>query len=223
MRLSGEGIMDRDHIVIAIDGPAASGKSSVARRVARDLDFIYVNTGAMYRAVTWLAMKRATDPDDPIAVTALAKNNPIEFGLSDGEATIRIAGLDPSDELSSPEINLNVSAVARNQEVRALLVARQREYLASGDLVMEGRDIGTAVFPETPYKFYIDASPEIRARRRAAQGQEDEITARDRIDATRKHSPLMIASDAAVIDTTEMPIGEVVQTVLGILAEKGVR
>jgi cytidylate kinase len=209
------------NVVIAIDGPAASGKSSVARLVARALGFIYINTGAMYRAVTWLALRRSVDPDDPAAVAALARENPIEFGLSDGEATIRIAGHDPAADLALPEINRNVSAVARNQEVRALLVARQREYLAHGNLVMEGRDIGTAVFPGTPHKFYIDASPEIRARRRAAQGQEDEITARDRIDATRKHSPLMVAPDAAVIDTSAMSIGEVVDAVLSELRRRG--
>src|SRR3954469_2409296 len=149
-------------VVIAIDGPAASGKSSVARSLARRLGYVYVNTGAMYRAVTWLAVSRAVPIDDPIRIQQLLHFTNIECGLAEGISTILLDGVDPTSHLVDDAVNASVSAIASIPEVRRLLVAKQRAYAGAHNLVMEGRDIGSVVFPETPYKFYIDASPEVR-------------------------------------------------------------
>ena len=202
------------HKVIAIDGPAASGKSTVARLVAKKLGFVYVNTGAMYRAVTWLALRHGVDPCDPQAVSALLGSVPMEFGVKENESTIRIEGLDPSPYLNDPEVAAHVSAIAAIPQVREVLVARQREFARDYDLVMEGRDIGTVVFPETRLKFYIDASEEVRAQRRSAQGILEDLASRDKKDSTRKAAPLKIADGAQVIDSTYLTIEGVVETVV---------
>ncbi len=211
----------RGGIVIAIDGPAASGKSSVARMLARRLHLAYVNSGAMYRAVTWWMLAHGADPEEPGSVLALMPRMPLECGLEDGASTIRMAGEDPGIALYSEAVNQNVSAIARIPEIRHILVDRQREYAGQCDLVMEGRDIGSVVFPDTEYKFYIDASPEVRARRRALQGQRDSITERDRLDTSRKTSPLTIAEDAYVIDSSNLTIDGVVGEIVGRLKLKG--
>ena len=177
----------RNSTIIAIDGPAASGKSTVARALARRLQLAYVNSGAMYRAVTWWMLGREVDPRDPAAVLAALPEMTIQCGLEQGASTIHIGGKNPEAHLCDEEVNQNVSAIARIPEVRQLLVQRLREYAECCDLVMEGRDIGSVVFADTPYKFYIDASPEVRARRRALQGQRDAITDRDRADTSRKN------------------------------------
>lgn len=209
-------------VVIAIDGPAASGKSSVARELARKLGFVYVNSGAMYRAVAWLSVSKGVDPRNAEAVTTLLDSSRIEFGLDRSESTIRIDGTDPSKHLTSPEVNASVSAIATIPAVRERLVAAQRESAQGGrDIVMEGRDIGSVVFPDTPYKFYIDASAEVRAQRRARQGHHDEIIARDKTDSSRKHSPLTIAEDAHVIDSSHLTIDGVVGEIIGRLKLKG--
>lgn len=213
--------MSGEHVVIAIDGPAASGKSSVARTLARRLGYLYVNTGAMYRAVTWHVMRRGADPLNPAAVLGLLARSDIRCGLNGAESQIIMDGDDPAPHLTGQAVNDNVSAVSTIAGVRELLVARQREYIASHNLVMEGRDIGSVVFPDTPYKFYIDASPEVRARRRAAQGLQDEIHARDRQDSSRKSSPLTIAEDAEVIDSSHLTIDGVVGEIIGRLKRKG--
>jgi len=209
------------HCVVAIDGPAASGKSSVARLVARRLGFLYVNTGAMYRAVTWLVVQRGVNPADTAAVAALLEATPMEFGAANNESTIRIEGVDPSPYLSEPEVNANVSAVAAIPKVRQVLVARQREYVHEYDLVMEGRDIGTVVFPGTPLKFYIDASPEVRAKRRALQGFHDDLAARDKTDSARSDSPLKVADGAEIIDSSNLTLEGVVDAVVERLKLKG--
>jgi cytidylate kinase len=207
--------------VIAIDGPAASGKSTVARMLARRLRLAYVNSGAMYRAVTWWMLARGADPEDASSVLALLPQMPMECGLENGISTIRIGGEDPGTALYGEAVNQNVSAIARIPEIRRILVARQREYARDNDLVMEGRDIGSVVFPDTEYKFYIDASAEVRARRRALQGQRDSITERDRADTSRKTSPLTIAEDAHVIDSSNLTIDGVVGEIVGRLKLKG--
>jgi cytidylate kinase len=207
--------------VIAIDGPAASGKSTVARVLARRLRLAYVNSGAMYRAVTWWMLARGADPEDAGSVLALLPQMPMECGLENGISTIRIGGEDPGTALYGEAVNQNVSAIARIPEIRRILVARQREYARDNDLVMEGRDIGSVVFPDTEYKFYIDASAEVRARRRALQGQRDSITERDRADTSRKTSPLTIAEDAHVIDSSNLTIDGVVGEIVGRLKLKG--
>lgn len=212
---------DAPHIVIAIDGPAASGKSSVARALARKLGYVYVNTGAMYRAVTWLAVSRDVPPQDATRMQQLLHFTDVQCGIVDNASTILLDGADPTPYLVAEEVNANVSAVAAVPEVRRLLVAKQRIYASDHDVVMEGRDIGSTVFPETPYKFYIDASPEVRAMRRARQGLQDSISARDKIDSTRRTSPLIIAEDAHVIDSSNLTVEGVVGEIFGRLKQKG--
>jgi cytidylate kinase len=209
------------HIVIAIDGPAASGKSSVARALAKRLGMIYVNTGAMYRAVTWFIVSKGVPPLDAARVQQLLHSAEIRCGLANGASTILIDGIDPTAHLVSEEVNANVSAVASIPEVRRLLVEKQHAYAREHDLVMEGRDIGSVVFPETEYKFYIDASAEVRAQRRQKQGLQDSISARDRVDSTRRTSPLIIAEDAHVIDSSSLTIEGVVGEIIGRLKLKG--
>jgi cytidylate kinase len=209
------------HIVIAIDGPAASGKSSVARAVARRLRYVYVNTGAMYRAVTWYALHKNVPVIDHVRIQQLLHYTDIACGVANGESTILLDGLDATPELVSEGVNANVSAVATIAEVRRILVKKQRAYARDWDVVMEGRDIGSAVFPETPYKFYIDASPEVRARRRAQQGLQDSVAARDKVDSTRRTSPLIIAEDAHVIDSSNLTIDGVAGEIIGRLKLKG--
>jgi cytidylate kinase len=209
------------HTVIAVDGPAASGKSSVARALALRLGFVYVNSGAMYRAFTWHVLEKQSDPRDPAAVLPLLRAMDFQCGLDGSESTLRINGVDPGPRLCDPGVNAAVSSIASIPEVREYLVARQREYGRDHNLVMEGRDIGSVVFPQTPYKFYIDASPEVRARRRARQGLHDEINARDRHDSSRKNSPLRVAPDAEVIDSSELTIDGVVAEIITRLEAKG--
>jgi len=209
------------HIVIAIDGPAASGKSSVARTLAKRLGFVYVNTGAMYRAVTWHIVTKGVPALDTGRVQQLLHSTEIECGLEHDESTIGIDGLDLTPFLLSEPVNANVSPVSSIPEVRRILVAKQRVYAANNDLVMEGRDIGSVVFPETDYKFYIDASAEVRALRRQRQGLLDSITARDKVDSTRRTSPLIIAEDAHVSDSSNLTIDGVVGEIIGRLKMKG--
>ncbi|MEO5717763.1 MAG: (d)CMP kinase [Chthoniobacterales bacterium] len=210
-----------DHKIIAIDGPAASGKSSVARELARRLGFVYVNSGAMYRAMTWLVLERGISTTDAAAIEELAEQAPISCELRDRDSLMLIDGVDPEAHLREDRVNENVSRVSSVPRVREILVDHLRRYAAANDLVMEGRDIGSVVFPDTPYKFYIDASPEIRLRRREAQGQRDRITARDEADSSRRASPLIIADDAHVIDSSNLTIDGVVGEIFGRLKLKG--
>jgi len=214
-------VQKRSHIVIAIDGPAASGKSSVARELARRLGFIYVNSGAMYRAVTWHLLQQRIDPHDRFAIEQQIGRLRIRCDLRDRESRILINEVDPGDHLRDDAVNESVSIVSSLSRVRERLVEKMREYARDHDLVMEGRDIGSVVFPKTPYKFYIDASPEIRLQRRAAQGQRDEIARRDQADSSRRTSPLVIAKDSEVIDTSKLTIHEVVDEIVRQLGNKG--
>ena len=211
-------------LIIAIDGPSGAGKGTVARDVARHLGYHHVDTGAMYRAVAWKAIHDGIDAVDEAAVSALSER--AVFTLDDG--SIAIDGHDVSRAIRTPEIDQAAAIVARYPGVRRTLVARQQEYGAGGGVVMEGRDIGTVVFPQADLKIYLDASPEERARRRAAdpahtsQGARvaDVATAlaqRDRSDSTRAASPLAIAPDAIVIDTTDLAIDAVIARVLSLV------
>ncbi len=211
------------HIVIAVDGPAASGKSSVSREIARRLGYLYVNTGAMYRAVTWLVLHSELDPSDASSVEQLLANSELECGVRDGASCFRVNGSDPGDALVSAEVTAAVSKVASQPSVRRRLVSLQRLYANQQPSVMEGRDIGSAVFPETPHKFYIDASAEVRAARRAGQGLQDSVTQRDAMDSSRRDSPLTIPEGADVIDSSHMNVQEVVSEILTRLALKGIR
>ena len=214
--------------VVAIDGPSGAGKGTVARAVARSLRWRYVDTGAMYRAVAWKAQREGRSLDDEDAVAAVSAGAVLE--LDDGR--VAIDGHDVTDAIRTPDIDAAAARVARMPRVRELLVAQQRRYAQGGPIVMEGRDIGTVVFPNATAKIYLDASPDERAARRARDpthhpSRAAEIGAvahalerRDRLDRTRRVSPLMQAPDAAVIDTTGMPIDTVVSRVLEIVRER---
>ena len=169
---------------IAIDGPAASGKSTVARRLAEDWGLTMVNSGAMYRAVTWEALRRDILPTDIDAIVALLSE--VEWGcvVRDGQTVMRVDSEEPTmTELKADAVNVAVSHVAEIPEVRDLLVDKQREFLELGDLVMEGRDIGTVVFPDTLFKIFVTASEEVRHQRRAAEGDDEAIMERDKHDS----------------------------------------
>jgi cytidylate kinase len=211
------------HRVIAIDGPAASGKSSVARELGRRLGFAYVNSGAMYRAVTWHVLESGIDPDDSDRIAQLVKMAAIDCQLKDKQSRMLINGVDPTAYLRDDRVNNEVSQISTVPEVRKIVDQKMREYAAEHDLVVEGRDIGSVVFPDTPYKFYIDASPEVRLQRRAAEGQRDEIAARDRADSSRRAAPLIIAEDALVIDSSNLTIDGVVGEIIGRLKNKGLK
>ena len=207
--------------VVAIDGPAASGKSSVAQQLAKRLGFVYVNSGAMYRAITWHVLDRGIAPDDSAAITQLVDTARLECDLDNDESRILIDGNDATEHFRDVRVNEGVSLVSSVPRVRELLVAHMRAYAEDNDVVMEGRDIGSVVFPSTPYKFYIDASPEIRSRRRAAQGQADQIAARDHADSSRQQSPLTRAADAVVIDSSDLSIEGVVNEIVERLKAQG--
>ncbi len=213
--------MKEAHRVIAIDGPAASGKSSVARELAQHLGFLYVNSGAMYRAITWHVLQYGVNPDDPARIAQTVDSARITCDLENNQSRILIDEVDPTDHLYDDRVNEGVSRVSSVPRVREILVAKMRGYARDHDLVMEGRDIGSVVFPDTPYKFYIDASPEVRLCRRAAQGQRDEIAARDRADSSRRASPLTIAEGACVIDSSNLTIEGVVAEIIRRLKVKG--
>jgi CMP/dCMP kinase len=204
-----------------MDGPAASGKSTVAKVLAAHLGFSYVNSGLMYRSAAWLAHQQRVHPDHSNAVWQTLRNAEIQFGLANKELFIRIGGVDPVAHLKEEVVNRTVSSVATIPEVRAFLSDQLRKFALLDNVVVEGRDIGSVVFPDTPFKFYIDASPEIRARRRAAQGLKDCPAHRDRIDSSRRSSPLMIADDAEVIDTSSLTIDRVLKDVVARLQRKG--
>ena len=207
---------------IAIDGPAASGKSTVAKRLARDWSLTMVNSGAMYRAVAWECLRRGLDTKNSTEVFAMLPQ--VEWGcvIRDGSTVMKVGSEEPTmEELKSEAVNGVVSVVAAIPEVRELLVKKQREFLVLGDLVMEGRDIGSVVFPETPYKFFITASEEVREARRSAEGGSDTVQERDRRDAQRTTSPLKISEGAVVIDTSEMKLEEVVTQVKQKLEDLG--
>lgn len=206
---------------VAIDGPAASGKSTVAKRIAASLGLVMVNSGAMYRAVTWQILEEGVDPADPEAVIAALTGMEIVCGVKDGVSNILINGRLLADELRSEEVNHNVSKVAAIPGVRECLVAIQRAYRESSDVVMEGRDIGSVVFPDTPYKLYIDASEAVRSARRAKDGEADAVAARDAQDSQRKTAPLKVSEGAIVIDSSEMEIDEVVSAAYEALVKLG--
>ena len=195
-------------MIVAIDGPAGAGKSTVARLLAERLGFSYLDTGAMYRAVTWLALERAVDPDDESALGALAREAPVGF---DG-ASVQIAGNDVTRDIRTPRVDAVVPTVARHPAVREIMRARQRELAETTDAVVEGRDIGTVVAPQAEVKVFLVADPSVRASRRIAERPDadpEELRRRDERDAERT----LKADDAELIDTTELTIDEVVAAI----------
>ena len=204
--------------VIAIDGPAGSGKSTVARRLADRLQMSYLDTGAMYRAVAFAALRRDVDPEDEARVTSLTRDLELKVSL-DG---VIVDGVDATVEIRGPEVTRAVSIVAANPGVRDEMRRRQREWATThGGGVIEGRDIGTVVFPDAELKVYLTASPDARARRRAKEVTELDyeavaaaIAERDALDQGREHSPLAAADDAIEVDTTDRTVDEVVDVLL---------
>ena len=187
-------------IVIAIDGPSASGKSTNARLIAKALGYAYVDTGAMFRAFAWSCLKRGVDVHAPAAVIAALRDWNATLECVDGQVRLLVDGYFPEKEIRTAETSAAASSIAAVAEVRAWMKEAQRSCVKFGDLVMEGRDIGTHIFPETPIKFYLDASAEERSQRREAEGVNDDLAARDKRDSTRAVAPLTVAVGAIVIN-----------------------
>lgn len=210
---------------IAIDGPSASGKSTVSKGVAAELGFIYVDSGALYRGVTWQALRKGVDTKDAPAVVESMHNADWDFFVQEGASAFSIDGDVPVQELRGKDVRESVADVASIPEVRKFVVESLQSLANFGSLVMEGRDIGTVVFPDSPYKFYLDANPAERAMRRyrelVAAGESEKaeevmesLKKRDQIDSTRKTDPLVVAPGARVIDSTSMTLEDVIQAVV---------
>jgi len=213
--------MSQTHRAVAIDGPAASGKSTVAKRLAESLGLVMVNSGAMYRAVTWQVLEEGIDPGNSAAVREAMSQMQINCGVRNNLSTISINDRLLTTEIRSSEVNKHVSKVASIPEVRERLVAMQRDYLGEYDVVMEGRDIGSVVFPDTPFKLYVSASEEVRAARRAKEGESDEVAKRDAEDSNREASPLKVADGAIVIDSSDLTIDGTVDAAREALIKLG--
>jgi len=189
------------HPVICIDGPAASGKSTVARLVAHDLGYTYIDTGAMYRAFTFLTLEAGHDPASRPRMKQLLERVDFHAEIQNREITLREANRDLGPHTRLPEVNAAVSIVSTLPELREYLVNLQRKLRLSAPLVMEGRDIGTVVCSDSPFKYFIDACPTLRAERRRKQGEKDNLAARDKIDSSRSAAPLLRAADATLLDS----------------------
>jgi cytidylate kinase len=207
--------------VIAIDGPAASGKSTVARLLALRLGYGFVNSGALYRAMTLAMVRSDVAVQHPDAVAAAVPSAGLESGMENHASWVSIGGERLEEELETGEVNSAVSFVARVPEVRDEVVRQLRAFAELCPIVMEGRDIGSVVFPATPWKFYIDASEEVRQSRRAAQGLVDSVRDRDRVDSSRANAPLKIADGAVVIDSDELSPNGVVDAILRLMSAQG--
>ncbi len=206
---------------IAIDGPAASGKSTLAREIAKRLGLVMVNSGAMYRAVTWQALKENIDPSNSDAVIDMMDRMDMHCGEIGMTSTCTINGIDPGDELRSQAVNANVSEISAIPEVRNRLVALQRAYLDHTSIIMEGRDIGSVVFPDTPFKIYVDADEQVRAARRVHVGEVDSVAERDAADSERATAPLIVAEGAIILDNSHHTVESGVNAALEILKSQG--
>jgi CMP/dCMP kinase len=215
-------------VIVAIDGPAGAGKSTVARAVARRLGLAYLDTGAMYRGLTWLALQRDVDPGDGASLAALARDVPMAIEPTRDGDRVRVDDQDVTEAIRLPEVSGRVSEVSAHPGVREEMVAAQRALLSSGGWVSDGRDVGTVVWPGADLKVFLTASLEERARRRraelAARGVEvdeptvlDDVRRRDHLDTSRETSPLRVAPGAIVIDSSEMTADDVVERVVRLV------
>ncbi|MEU8385707.1 (d)CMP kinase [Streptosporangium sp. NPDC048865] len=214
-------------LVVAMDGPSGSGKSSASRGVARALGLRYLDTGAMYRAITWWMLQRGVDLADPGAIAARALDPVLTLGTDPDLAVVAVDGVDAVAPIRTGEVTAAVSAVSAVPEVRSRLVAEQREIIGSGGIVVEGRDIGTVVAPDAAVKIYLTASADARALRRTAEltgttveAQRAAMARRDTLDSTRKADPLAKAADAVELDTTALNLEEVIAEILRVIKEK---
>lgn len=189
-------------IVIAIDGPSASGKGTCGRYLASKLGYLFVDTGAMYRTLTWHCLRQGVDVDDSNAVLTCVRQWPARLEIADGEVRLLVGDYYPVREIRSDDVSNLVAKVSPVAGVRVWMVRTQRECLRFGDVVVDGRDVGTHIFPETPFKFFLTASDEVRARRRRAEGSGDDTAERDRRDRVRAVAPLEPARDAVVVDNS---------------------
>lgn len=217
--------------VIAIDGPSGSGKSSTSKRVGAALGYLHVDSGALYRIMTWQCLAKGVDTSDPEAVAAFADQVEIDCRAENGAISYYVDGELPGDRIRTPEINAHASQVATVKAVRDRITAILRGLVSFGNLVVEGRDITTAVFPDTPARFYLTASAEARALRRqkeevekgianqTAEAVKASLLARDAIDSTRKYAPLKKADGVYEIDSTSLTLDQVVETVIAALPE----
>ena len=195
-------------IVIAIDGTSASGKSTNAKRVAKTLGYAYVDTGAMYRTLAWQCLQKKVDIDDPKAVGALVRKWKTSLECVEGKVHLLVDGYYPDREIRTAEVTSATSHIAAFQKVRDWMKLKQRECIQFGNLVMEGRDIGTNVFPETDFKFYLDACIHERSKRRSAEGLNENLAMRDQRDSQRASAPLMVALGALVINNSGQTVDQ---------------
>lgn len=216
-------------MVVAIDGPAGAGKSTVARKLAERIGGSYLNTGSMYRAVALVALREGIDLGDGTALAAAAADHRVEFATVDGRDAVFVDGSDVTEAVRSPEVGASVSLVAAHGELRRVVVAQQRRIIAAGDWVADGRDIGTVVAPDAELKVFLTADPRVRAERRHAELHaagasvsvdqvHDEIVSRDSLDMERSESPLTAAPGAHVVDTSNLAVDEVVDVLAGLVA-----
>ncbi len=213
-------------VVVAMDGTSGSGKSSTSRGVAAALGLRYLDTGAMYRAITWWMLENGVDPEDPAAVAARVDEPVLVSGTDPANPTMTVGGTDVAEAIRSQRVTSAVSAVSAVPEVRARLLVEQRDAIGDGDIVVEGRDIGTTVAPGADVKVYLTADPSARATRRAAEqlgadvaATQQDLIRRDTIDSGRAASPLTMAADARHIDTTPYTLDEVVAQVVALVRE----
>lgn len=217
--------------VIAIDGPSGAGKSSVSRIVGEKTGFLHVDSGALYRIITWQCLDNGVNTDDPEAIAAFSEKVEIECRPENGRIAYYVKGEEPGERIRTPDINANASKVAREKPVRDYVTALLRRMVKYGNLVVEGRDITTAVFPDSPARFYLTASAEARARRRqkeevdkgianqSTEAVKASLLARDAIDSTRKYAPLKKADGAIEIDSSDLTLDQVVELVMNALPQ----
>ena len=219
-----------DHRIVALDGPSAAGKSTVARGVAQELEWLYVDSGALYRAITWQLLSRNNGDAEPVINPGQIEQIEWSFFEQEGAIAFQINGYQPVEELRNKAVREAVASVAAQPVVRKNVVSTLRSFAAMGSLVIEGRDIGSVVFPDTPHKFYLDADPHERAMRRYCEleqaGENEKAEAvlaslakRDKIDSTRAQDPLQVAPDAYRIDTTHLALKEVIEMVINRVME----